>query len=114
MEDMREELMLEEDEIRQGAPFAALGYVFFLWILAFIFKKDDNRFARFHLRQGIVIFVGELICLFLLIIPGIGSFFCRLGLIILFLMSFMGIFSSLTGKTKPIYLISDIAKKLVV
>ncbi|UCD15108.1 MAG: hypothetical protein JSV34_05145 [Candidatus Omnitrophota bacterium] len=112
--DLREEVTLSKSQIREGAPYAALSYVFFLCILTFIFKKDTNEFAHFHARQGIVIFVGELICFFLLAIPLIGQFFCRIGLIILFVASLCGIFSALTGKMSRISLVSDLAQKMVI
>ena len=74
------EVKLTDNEIKEGAPFAALSYVFFLWILAFIFKKD-NRFAHFHAKQGIVIFIGEIVCGFLALFPLIRVLFYLIGLI---------------------------------
>lgn len=102
----------DEQEIKEGAPFAALSYVLFLWILTFIFKRD-NGFAHFHAKQGIVIFIGEVVCLPFLFIPVIKVLFVLLGLL-LFAASLYGIYLSLTGKCESIYVISDIANKLVV
>ena len=99
-------------EVKEGAPFAVLSYIFCLWILTFIFKKD-NQFALFHARQGIVIFVGNIICLAFMFIPVLGILFSILQLA-LAITSLYGIYLSLTGKTEPIYLIGDIAQRLVV
>ena len=103
---------LGEKEIKDGAPFAMLSYVLFLWILVFIFKKD-NDFARFHAKQGIVIFVGNILCLLLMVIPVLGIVFGLLEIGFVFA-SLYGIYLSLTGKTERIYLISDIADKMVI
>lgn len=113
MDNLRENIHLDREEIKDGAPFAALSYVFFLWILTFIFK-NDNRFAHFHARQGIVIFMGEVICMFFLIVPVLGAIFSRLGLFVLFCLSFYGIYTSLTGRVKHIHFVTDIAEKFVV
>lgn len=104
---------MAEAEIKEGAPFAALSYVFFLWIFSFIFKKDNN-FAHFHARQGIVIFIFEIACLFFPIIPFIGVIVYRAGMFILLMVSLYGVYSSLIGKMVKIPVIGNIAEKLVV
>lgn len=103
---------LDRKLIKDGAPFAVLSYVFLLWILTFIFKKD-NAFARFHAKQGIVIFVGNLICFVFGLIPVIGAIFHLLGFVLI-LTSLYGVYLSLTGKCEKIYLVGDIADKLTV
>jgi len=100
------------EEIREGAPFAVLSYVFFGWILTYILKKD-NRFAIFHARQGIVISVGSLLCFTIMFIPVLGLLFGIFALGLAFA-SLYGIYLSLTGKCERMYLISDVADKLVV
>lgn len=107
-----EQQELNLDEIKEGAPFALLSYVFFLWILTFIFKKD-NGFAYFHAKQGIVIFAGGVICLVFAHLPILGFLF-KLLEFVLACISLYGIYLSLTGKCNRIYLVSDIADKLVI
>jgi uncharacterized membrane protein len=108
-----ENLQFDEKERKEGAPFAALSYIFFLWILSFIFKKE-NRFAHFHAKQGIVIFVGEVTFGVLSLIPIIGELFHALGLILFLFLSLYGIYSSLTGRCSRIPIVSDIADKLII
>ena len=110
---MGDELKLPEEEIREGAAFAALSYVFFLWILAFIFKKD-NRFAHFHARQGLVIFILEIICFFIPFIPILGGLLYVWGWILLVVASLYGVYSSLTGKLCHMPFITRIASKMVI
>ncbi|MBD3264859.1 MAG: hypothetical protein GF375_07130 [Candidatus Omnitrophica bacterium] len=103
---------LADYEVKEGAPFAALSYVLFLWIFTFIFKKE-NRFALMHARQGIIIFVGNIICFAFMFVPviGVAFAFCQL---LLTLVSVYGIFLSLTGKAKGIPLVAEFAEKLVI
>jgi uncharacterized membrane protein len=106
------DVQMDLNEIKEGAPFAALSYVFCFWILAFILKKD-NQFAYFHAKQGIVLFVGEIACTIFAFIPVLGGLF---GFLLLVLMCFAlyGIYLSLTGKMASMPIIGDIAQKLVV
>lgn len=108
-----EELKLEEKEIREGAPFAAISYILFLWLIAFILKKD-NEFAHYHAKQGLIIFIGEIICLFLPIFGFIGVIFYKIGLIVFLILSLYGVYSSLTGKLCRIPVVTEIASKLVI
>jgi uncharacterized membrane protein len=108
-----EELKISEEEIKDGAPFAALAYVFFLWILTFISKKE-NRFAHFHAKQGIVIFIGEMVFGVLALLPLVGKAFYIVGLILFLVLSLYGIYYALTGKTVRMPVISAIADKFVI
>jgi uncharacterized membrane protein len=101
------------EEVKEGAPFAALSYVFFLWILTFMFSKG-NRFAHFHAKQGIAIFIGEIAFGVLSLLPLIGKLFYVVGLVLFLSMSLYGIYSALTGKMVRMPFISSIADKFVV
>ena len=104
---------LQEQEIREGAPFAAISYVLFLWLITFLLKKD-NEFAHYHARQGLVIFIGELVLPFFVLIPIVGASIYRIGLIVALCVSLYGIYASLTGKLCRIPVVTDISSKLVV
>jgi len=106
------EYKFSQEEVKDGAPFAAISYVLILWILTFILKKD-NGFARLHARQGIVISVGHLVCLPFMALPAIGPLF-KFFEVILVVVSLYGILLSLTGRCDRIYAVSDIADRLVV
>ncbi len=103
---------MDKKEIREGAPFAVLSYILFFWIFTYIYKKD-NRFAVFHARQGLIIFIGNIICYFLGFIPILGVIFI-LGQIALVFASFYGIYSALVGKMNPIGVINQIVDRLVI
>lgn len=108
-----EELHLTREQIREGAGFAAVSYIFILWVLPFIFKKQ-NEFARYHAKQGLVIFIGEVVCGFLCFIPVLGILFYSIGMILFFFLSLYGIYSALTGKLCKIPVVTEIAAKFVI
>lgn len=108
-----EENKLSEEEIVDGAPFAALSYVFFLWIFVYIFKKE-NEFARFHARQGIVIFIGEIIFAVLSLLPWIGKVFYVIGLLLFLVVSIYGINCALSGRMIRIPGVSKMADNFIV
>ena len=61
----------EEQEIREGKFFAIISYVSFLCIITLILKRN-NKFALYHARQGLVLFVLEVAAFILSIIPLLG------------------------------------------
>ena len=104
------EIKITSEEVKEGVPFAVLSYVLFLWILTFIFKKD-NQFAIFHARQGIIIFVGLLVCSVLKYVLIMGWLFNFLTFV-LAICALYGVHLSLAGRYGRILLISDLAEKL--
>ena len=113
MEHVKPEIQFDEKEVKDGAPFAALSYVGVLWILTFILKKD-NRFAIWHARQGIVVFLVFVVGIVAPILPLVGGLINRVSMLVWVVLSIYGIYLSLTGKTTPIPVVSDVAEKLVV
>ena len=49
------DIKLSKQEITEGAPFAVLSYVLFLWILTFILKKDNEDMHGLLLKAGILL-----------------------------------------------------------
>lgn len=104
---------VDEVEIKEGAFFAALSYIFFLWVLVFVLKKD-NHFSRFHAKQGIVIFMAEMVSLFFPLIPFFGNFLYKLSWFIFVFVSIYGVYSSLSGKWTKIPIVYEISKNFVI
>ncbi|MBI5144164.1 MAG: zinc ribbon domain-containing protein, partial [Candidatus Omnitrophica bacterium] len=50
--------MPNDKEVLEGKPFAILSYLWILCLVPLILKKE-NRFAMFHAKQGLVLFIGE-------------------------------------------------------
>jgi uncharacterized membrane protein len=101
-----------EKDIQEGKFFAVISYITFLCIIALVLKKE-NKFALYHAKHGLVLFVFEVAAFILSIIPVLGFLIGTIGLICFTLASLWGILQSLMGNYSRILLISDIADKIV-
>ena len=88
---------------QQDKLWGALAYV---WVLAIVVlaAKKDSKFAQFHAKQGLILFIGEV----LWIIPGIGWI---IGLIA-GVLAIIGLIKALQGEWWEIPIIGSLAKKV--
>lgn len=89
-------------EEKEGISFSdrlwsSLAY---FWVFAFIpfILKRKEEFIFFHAKQGVVLFITEIILILILPIPFLGWFIAPLGLFLCAFFSFRGIFSALRGE----------------
>lgn len=101
----------KDNEIKEGKIFAVVGYWFFLCILPLILKKD-NRFAVYHGKQGLVLFIFLVGGFIFNIIPFLGQLVYRLVLFIYLLLLLWGTIHALMGNYNRIPIVSDIADKI--
>ena len=99
-------------EIQEGKFFAVISYIGFLCIVSLLLKKD-NKFALYHAKQGLVLFVFEVTCFILNIIPFLGWMMHILGTVVLFLCSLWGILQALSGNYNRFPVISKIADNII-
>lgn len=91
-------------DIEENKVLAALSYLWFMSIVVLILKKD-SPFAQFHAKQGMILFIGSVLFMF---IPFLGWI---LNLVI-FILILVGFVQAISGKYWEIPLISELAKKL--
>jgi len=94
----------------RGVIAAILSYIPFLCLVPLI-QMRDNEQARFHSRQGLVLFLVELLAA-LFLIPGLSSLIWKTILIVAIGASVAGIMFGLQGKMYRIPVIGDIADRL--
>jgi uncharacterized membrane protein len=94
----------------RGVIAAILSYIPFLCLIPLI-QMRDNEQARFHSRQGLVLFLIELLA-GLFLIPGLSSLIWKTVLIISLGASVAGIMFGVQGKMYRLPIISDISDKL--
>ena len=99
-------------EVQEGKFFAIISYISFLCIVSLVLKKD-NKFALYHAKQGLVLFVFEVGAFILSIIPFLGFLIRIFGTVVLFLCSLVGILQALTGKCNRFPVISEIADNII-
>lgn len=101
--------MAEDKEIQEGKIFAVIGYLGILCLVPLLFKKE-NKFALFHGKQGLVLFLGEVALGIISVIPFL--WFVRFfGVLIFGILSLVGIIQVLMGNYWKMPVIADIADK---
>ncbi|MDO8489179.1 MAG: hypothetical protein Q7S42_03605 [Candidatus Omnitrophota bacterium] len=103
----------DEQEIRDGKFFAIISYVSFLCIITLILKKS-NKFALYHAKQGLVLFVMEVAAFILSIIPLFGWLIGVFGYTLFLLVSLWAIMQSALGIYCNIPIVSKISKEVVI
>ncbi|OGY89962.1 MAG: hypothetical protein A2927_02685 [Candidatus Komeilibacteria bacterium RIFCSPLOWO2_01_FULL_45_10] len=94
-------------DIEENKILAAVGYV---WILCLVplFLKRNSRFAQFHAKQGLVLFILEVIGWLIFWIPLIGWVL----FIYVIIMAVMGIMNSLQGNWWEMPVLGKYARKI--
>jgi len=87
------------DEVEKGKGMAWLSYVGILWLVPLLAMKE-NAFAKFHVKQGIMLTIyGLAVGVVGGAIPILGWFIIApVGSIIVIVLAIMGIVNSLGGK----------------
>ena len=97
--------------IAEGKFFAAIGY---LSILCFVplFLKRDNKFAQFHGRQGLILFVLEIATAMLVVVPVIGEVIFRLAWLVFGIFSLAGLVKVLMNQYWEMPVVYQISSKV--
>jgi uncharacterized membrane protein len=93
----------------EGRMAAIMSYIPILCFIPLLSMKE-NKEAHFHARQGVVLFLIELIAVIFLI-DGISSLVFKGILILAVALSIAGIYFALQGKNYRLPVISDLAEK---
>lgn len=101
-----------QDDIHEGKIFAIISYWLFLCILPLLLKKN-NKFAVFHAKQGLVLFIFLVLGFILNMIPFLGWLIYRIVLFLYLVMLVWGSSQALMGKYTRIPVVSKIADKIV-
>lgn len=92
-----------------GRLAAIMAYIPFLCFVPLLSMKNNSE-ARFHARQGFVLFIIELIAV-LFLIPGLSSLVFKVVLIACAGMAIAGVYFALQGKNYKLPLIGDLADR---
>ena len=94
----------------RGLIAAILSYIPFLCLIPLL-QMRDNEQARFHGKQGFLLFMIELVA-GIFLIPGLSGMFWRMVLILSLGASIAGIIFGYQGRQYKLPLIGDIAEKI--
>jgi len=95
----------DRDEIEEGRGLALLAYVPFFCFIPFIQGRSANRFAYEHGKQGVLLFIFEIIAL-------LGAFFWKAALFLAAVVAIVGMVYVIDGKLWRIPWIGPLAEKL--
>jgi uncharacterized membrane protein len=97
----------------EGKTIAIISYITWIgWIIALIMNNDKkNDFARYHIRQSLVIMIGSLVVGVITRITFLGWFVGGILGIALFVLWLLGLISAINGEKKPIPIIGEQAQE---
>ena len=101
----------KDPEVRDAQFFAAIGYLSFLCFVPLVLKKE-NKFAVFHGKQALVLFILELAAAILKVVPALGDLVFTLSFVVFGILSLIGIVKVLMGEKWEIPVIHEIAEKI--
>ncbi len=89
---------------------AILSYLGILVLVPLLAKKE-NDFCQYHAKQGLVLFVAEIITMVIVWVPFIGWIIGFLAWIAWVVLSLIGIINVANGKQKALPIVGSFAKK---
>jgi len=100
---------MHENLSEEGRMAAIMSYIPILCFVPLL-NMQDNKEARFHARQGVLLFLIEIIAV-IFMIDGISDFFFKAVLVIAVGLSLAGIYFAFKGKNYKLPIIGDMADK---
>ncbi len=101
----------QDPEIQDGKFFAAIGYISVLCFVP-LFLKKQNKFAQFHGKQGLVLFILEVAASILKTVPALGDLVFTVGFVVFGILSLVGIVKVLMGEYWEMPVVHDISNRI--
>ena len=101
---------IDPSKVEEGKAGAILAYIPFMCFVPLI-KMKDNPFAVKHGKQGLILFVLEIIAIVFLL-PKISDLFWGMVIVLCLAFALTGIFYALQGKTWKIPFIGELEEKI--
>jgi uncharacterized membrane protein len=101
----------KDPEVQDAQFFAAIGYLSFLCFVPLALKRE-NKFALFHGKQALVLFILELAAAILKVVPALGDLVFTLAFVVFGILSLIGIVKVLMGERWQIPMVSEIAERI--
>ncbi len=98
---------IEDKDILENKTIAALSYAWILFLVPLLGKRD-SKFAQFHAKQGLILFIIELVAGFFMWFPIFG----QLLMLALVLVSVLGIIKALNGEWWKMPVVYEWSKKI--
>ena len=102
----------KEADVTMNKGTAVLSYIWILCLVPLLGKRE-SEFAQFHAKQGLVIFVAEVVVFIVSIIPVLGLLLGMFGFIVFTVFSVWGIIEAWQGRIKRLPWVADFSDKIV-
>lgn len=90
---------------------AAMSYLGILALVPLVLGRVDP-FIRFHARQGVILWIWEVLAVFGLVVPVIGRVFFQVSGLICFVLSVLGLIAVFLGRAWRFPFVGQLADKL--
>lgn len=98
----------DENDISQNKIFAAISYLWILFLIPLLLRPQ-SPFAKAHAKQGLTLFIVQVISSLFIWVPIIGQLW---NIVIIIVIPIMALVRALDGKYWPIPIISNYAEKI--
>lgn len=101
----------QDPDIQDAKFFAAVGY---LNVLCFVplYLKKGNKFAQYHGKQALVLFILEIAAGIISIVPAVGDLISRFAFVIFGLLSLVGIIKVLMEEYWEMPVVYEISTRI--
>lgn len=107
---MAEEIKKDQD-VEANKIVAALSYFWILFLVPLLLKRD-SQFAQFHAKQGMVLFIIEVVVSFVNIVPLLGQLVWFFASLVFLVVSIVGIIKALNGERWEMPYVYEWSKKI--
>ena len=94
---------------KQVNVVAVLSYLWVLFVIPLLVAKDD-AFVKYHVKQGIALFIAELVLMVVGMVPFIGWILAPIGGILTLILAIIGIVNVLQGKEAELPVVGQYAR----
>jgi uncharacterized membrane protein len=108
---MSETLTPQDPEIQDAKFFAAIGYLNVLCFVPLLLKKE-NKFAQFHGKQALVLFILEIAASILKIVPALGDLVFTIAFVVFGILSLIGVMKVLMSEYWEMPVIYEISNRI--
>lgn len=104
---MTTEKTSKDVDVEANKKIAALSYIWILCLVPLLGKRN-SKFAQFHAKQGLILFIVEIVASLLVWFPLFG----QLLMLVLLVVSVMGIIKALNGEWWEAPFLHEWSKKI--
>lgn len=98
-------------DVSDNRIIAAIGYIGILCLIPLLLKRE-SKFAQFHAKQGLTLFIAEIVISFINIIPFLGQMIWFAASLVFLIVSVVGLLRALKGEWWKVPFLSEYAERI--